>query len=575
MEGGTKRMYCRNVVVSAGPIPARVDSVKFITNRFKGGLALKTAHELARLGHNVTVVAWQYTDIPDDLMERPDRTGIRNVVRVMDVFEYYDWFVANAMNYDAFVMAAAVANLTPVKPCEGKFPSHLYKPGDEFDIRFMIAPRAIDAIKPINPRACLIGYKLFDAKTDQELVDIARHTLADAKANVIFANTPATAKSKKLAVMPDNSVIPCDFDQHVRLIEQAITANYYHTEIKPLDESQEKNPDIREALATVQMFEHTFNGFGTVAVPVRGEPDMFATTARGHSGRPVIVYRVDDGNQTVYASGKATLNAPALNAMLNRRKDRNGYVVVHRHDDDPNFDLGERYHQASGYQFPGTLTELMCVLGAPDPACPNEPDTIQVPHHGYLKSIPIGPVDWDKYHDVFPEKYFTTPEAMEEQIRQVESTMAVTLEIGCNKNTTATYAYDKYVRAEGVVNLTWEQIMAMRFDMVYIRNALNYLSMDEIAAIAGRCDKFIANTFVEAPEVKITDREVSVCAYGEDGSRRVRHTLRLPGDGIVRHEFNAPDASEYRKLGFDLIPYGRNSMLVTKGIEVPVRREGA
>ena len=32
-----------NVLMSVGPIPSKLDSVKFITNRFKGGLALKTA----------------------------------------------------------------------------------------------------------------------------------------------------------------------------------------------------------------------------------------------------------------------------------------------------------------------------------------------------------------------------------------------------------------------------------------------------------------------------------------------------------------------------------------------------
>lgn len=41
---------------------------------------------------------------------------------VNDVFEYYDWITANARNFDAFIMAAAVANLTPVHPYEGKFP---------------------------------------------------------------------------------------------------------------------------------------------------------------------------------------------------------------------------------------------------------------------------------------------------------------------------------------------------------------------------------------------------------------------------------------------------------------------
>ena len=33
----------KRVLVTCGPIPARVDSVKYLTNMFKGGLAFKTA----------------------------------------------------------------------------------------------------------------------------------------------------------------------------------------------------------------------------------------------------------------------------------------------------------------------------------------------------------------------------------------------------------------------------------------------------------------------------------------------------------------------------------------------------
>lgn len=101
----------KKVVISCGPIPARLDSVKFITNRFKGGLAFKTAAYLANKGHDVTIVAWKFTAIPADIRELA-----KDIVQVSDVFEYYDWFVAHAKDYNAFVMAAAVANLTPANP---------------------------------------------------------------------------------------------------------------------------------------------------------------------------------------------------------------------------------------------------------------------------------------------------------------------------------------------------------------------------------------------------------------------------------------------------------------------------
>lgn len=319
----------RSIAVSAGPIPARLDSVKFITNRFQGGLAMETAKRLAEEpGYDVTLVAWTYTKVPTDLSRR-----FKDVVRVRDVFEYYDWYVAHAKDFDAFVMAAAVANLTPVKPWDGKFPSHLYKPGDEFDIKFMIAPRAIDAIKPLNPRACLIGYKLFDAPDDASLVDTARHTLSDSKANIIFANTPSEAKSRKLALTQDGSVIPCTFDEHCDLIVDAIRQHYYGTSIEPLTEVERADPDIREALATVENFESSFDGYGTVAIAVRNRPGMFATTSRGHKAGPVLVRGVDTVRRIVHASGKATLNAPAMGTFLWEAMagDPFARVAVHRH----------------------------------------------------------------------------------------------------------------------------------------------------------------------------------------------------------------------------------------------------
>ena len=59
----------KKVVISCGPIPARLDSVKFITNRFKGGLAFKTANYLIERNYDVTIVTWKNTDIPANIQE--------------------------------------------------------------------------------------------------------------------------------------------------------------------------------------------------------------------------------------------------------------------------------------------------------------------------------------------------------------------------------------------------------------------------------------------------------------------------------------------------------------------------
>lgn len=546
----------KKIAISCGPIPARLDSVKFLTNRFKGGLAFRTAYELAGRGHDVTVVAWKYTEVPSGIADGngADYPGIREIIRVNDVFEYYDWFKTHAVDFDAFVMAAAVANLTPVKPYEGKFPSHNYKPGDEFDIRFMIAPRAIDAVKPLNPRACLIGYKLFDAASDEELADIARHTLADARANIIFANTPSGAKNRKLAVMADNSVVPCSFEEHLDLIDRVIGARYFQSDIMPLTEKESESPDIRYARAVVAMFEKTFPGYGTVAVPVDipGFPGAFMTTGRGHKAGPVLVRSVDMGTGRVLVSEKATLNAPALAAMLRKNP---GNIVIHRHfSDEHAAKIPDGAVYTERYLFPGTLEEAETISRL----AKNGHGFIVEPFHGYLQALPVRPVDWSRYHELFPSKYFGIPPVFQHVIDLFAG--KETLEIGGNRNASGKYAYDKFVRAEHAVNLTWDDVAERRFDLVFARNAVNYMTPYELQQVLSRTENFIANTFLKPPDEKVTDQEAAV----RNGTV-INHALRLPDDSIMVHTFYAYDRHDYEAMGLKVTPYARNSALVTKG----------
>lgn len=553
-------MNTQKIVISCGPIPARLDSVKYITNRFKGGLAFKTAQYLIDKGADVTVVMWKHTRMPNVGGQYADYWLQENVhiVTVEDVFDYYKWFEEHAAAYDAFILAAAVANLTPSAPFAGKFPSHNYKVGEKFDIQFEIAPRAIDIIKKLNPRACLIGYKLFDAQTDEELIEIARHTLADSRANIIFANTPAEAKSRKLAIMPDHSVIPCDFEEHLELINRALRQEYYRTVVEPMTTEESEFPQVRKALAIVKMYEHTFNGFGTAGVPILlpGQT-WFATTSRGHKGEPVVVKKIDHINRIVYASAKATLNAPTLDRVLSQRN--YGGIVIHRHDDDPNFQPGPIKDVYVGYLFPGTKEEATTI----ELAFWHEPKSnrFRLPYHGDLTFFKWEGVDWETYYRDFPARYFSTPEEMQTIIDQHKN--GETLEVGANKRSCCKYAYDPLVRAENAVNVDMAFINDHEFELVVVKNAINYLDKETIRSLLRRTTHFVANTFLTAPKEKITDQEAAVKVQMEDGVYML-HGLRLKDDRLVQHEFYAYEQRDYEDLGLKVQPYGRNSALLVK-----------
>lgn len=535
------------VLISCGPIPARLDSVKFITNRFKGGLAFETAKRLQNLGHDVTVIKWKHTSMPKDI-EPTD------VIDVLDVVDYYNKILDRVNSYDAFVLAAAVANLMPSNPYEGKFPSHNYKVGEKFDIAFEIAPRIIDEIKKHNPRCCLIGYKLFDSDTEEELIEIGKHTLKDSKANVIFANTPSTAKTRKIALTQDNSVIPMSFDEHIDFIDKAITSEFFKTTISGKNLSLDTQDEI--GMLLVRVFENSFSGYGTVGIKT---PHGMATTSRGHkASNGVIVTDVDFDNKQITSSEKATLNAPTLWAMLQHKETGTGLgsYVVHRHFDDDKASKEHKNWNTIGYEFPGTLSEVESV---------KHYRNVNIQGHGYLETKEILPVDWKRYYELFPSKYFSK---LNEDILNLinkycgKDTDFETLEIGGNTSTTCKYNLDPNI-PDLPNNLTYEQLKGMRgkFDFIVCRNSISYLTIKEIE-IAMEVLKpggvMVANTFMSPPrEYKITENELAF-RHGDE----IIHYL-IVDDQIYEHRFFARKAIEYQAMGFNAQLYGPTSVLLT------------
>lgn len=553
-------MRDKKVLISCGPIPAKLDSVKFITNRFKGGLAFKTASKLYNMGYNVTVVKWKHTKLPNGF------TG-NSIIDVEDVVDYYNGIKNNAKSYDVFIMAAAVANLMPSNPYEGKFPSHNYKVGEKFDIKFEIAPRAIDIVKKENPRCCLIGYKLFDAKTDDELIDIARHTLHDSKANIIFANTPSTAKTEKIALMQDNSAIKMSFDEHIDFIVKLIESNYFCTieddtilnGYRTIDTKSKISMEYFAARGIVSIYDKQFKesgGFGTIAIKTSLG---MVTTSRGHNGEGinerVLVKDVNFKTRTIIASSKATLNAPTLWKML--EDEPVGTYVIHRHVNDPLANPDFMTWEAVDYQFPGTLEEVNAISGKKH---------VFIKNHGYLDVRHFEKVNWDQYYEQFPSKYFTNihPE-MARLIDKYCHDEYETLEIGGNKTCVCKYNLDVNMPSDSK-NINYKKLKQLEgvFDFILLRNCINYLSDYELS-LAVKALKpggiLIANGFKQAPGLKVTDNEVAALE-----NSIIRHYL-IVGDQIFHHNFHARGMNEYKEAGFTVEETKNSRSIIIKYIK--------
>lgn len=356
------------ILISAGPIPARLDSVKYLTNRFKGGLAVKTAHKLTDLGHDVTIIKWKFSGI--------DCHGVNGSIDVEDILDYKD----KVLNFDAdvYVLAAAVANLMPSNPWEGKFPSHDYSVGEEFDIKFQIAPRIIDLVKKAHPRAGLVGYKLFDG-TDEELIKAGTETLENSKANIVFANHPAWAKKRKIMLTQDGAEIPVTFNQHISVINKLAHVKWYKTEIDSGDPFSIISMKLKAFRSELDNFTYptTRKGnrvYGSFALRDRKQ-HSFITTTRGKQGTGLTyISKVDHKRRIVTATHKATLNAPLFDMLFKKHPEIN--ILIHGHK--------QIKTQMIDYQYrmPGTDSEVN--IAKKGTAFWNDWNVFNIKHHGYI-----------------------------------------------------------------------------------------------------------------------------------------------------------------------------------------------
>ena len=100
----------KKVLITAGPTYEEIDPVRFIGNHSTGKMGISIAEEFAKRGAEVTLILGPSAIIPK---------GRIKVVKVVSADEMYDETIKEIELADYIIMAAAVADYTPVtKPLE-------------------------------------------------------------------------------------------------------------------------------------------------------------------------------------------------------------------------------------------------------------------------------------------------------------------------------------------------------------------------------------------------------------------------------------------------------------------------
>ena len=161
------------VLVTAGPTLEDIDPVRFVGNRSSGRMGFAIAAEARARGAHVVLVAGPTAVAPPDVQE---------IVRVRSAREMHQAVAARAADADVIVMAAAVADYTPVAVADEKI-----EKGGALSLQL---ERTTDILKDLGARRgdrarpVLVG---FAAQTGDP-VAAARRKLESKRVDLIVAN---------------------------------------------------------------------------------------------------------------------------------------------------------------------------------------------------------------------------------------------------------------------------------------------------------------------------------------------------------------------------------------------------
>lgn len=164
-----------SILVTAGPTREYIDPVRYISNDSSGKMGFAIADAAAKLGFNVTLVAGPVN------LKTP--RGVRRI-DVVSANEMYKAVLKNSKKSDAIVMAAAIADFSPVRFSKNK----IKKENDRTTFQLNLK-KTSDILKEICKRRRhgqkIVGFAL----ETKDLLKNARKKLASKKCDLIVANS--------------------------------------------------------------------------------------------------------------------------------------------------------------------------------------------------------------------------------------------------------------------------------------------------------------------------------------------------------------------------------------------------
>jgi phosphopantothenoylcysteine decarboxylase/phosphopantothenate--cysteine ligase len=182
------------LLVTAGGTREPIDSVRVIANTSTGRLGARIVDEAVAAGHEVLLLHATQAVLPARPCRRAAFETHADLGRLLE---------QHAPQAEAILQAAAVADYVP-EAAPGKLPSDL----PELVLRLRRAPKLIDGLRALNPKAWLVGFKLTAGVGEDEQVAAASALLVRARLDLVVVNDSGrTSELDHEALVVDSSGI--------------------------------------------------------------------------------------------------------------------------------------------------------------------------------------------------------------------------------------------------------------------------------------------------------------------------------------------------------------------------------
>ena len=211
-----KDLKGKKVLVNAGPTEESIDPIRVITNHSSGKMGYAIARQAAFRGASVTLVSGP-TNLKSPM-------GVE-VISIKSAEDMYQEMVKNADQADIIIMAAAVADYTPVTTAENK----IKKTGGDFSIPLK---RTKDILLSIGQQKkdgqFICGFSM----ETENMLENSRKKLIKKNADMICANNLRQAGAGYQVDTNILTLIQKDFEKELPLLSKDEAANEILTVIK-------------------------------------------------------------------------------------------------------------------------------------------------------------------------------------------------------------------------------------------------------------------------------------------------------------------------------------------------------